>query len=307
VSGLGLGVSLRGDVGGVGADGGLSLNFSAQRYALSGPYVRAFPSGWSFTRASTAYAQTPSGAWVAFAADAPRITERGLLIETAITNKVTCENANPTVTTGLTTNGDVAAVLSVVSDTAALAAAGLDAICTAGNVFELDNTLGVGTAGAVTTGMTGNTNPHTVSLYARMVSGTGTLRFIGADQGDLSTSGYARAAAEGLTPTANTSVFGLRVAAGAKVRFILLQMEERATVSSPVVTAGSTATRAADVPLNTLPAGTGTDDITVKWDAGTQTFDRSTLADVDVLNLATAGAGGWLGRYIETVTVDVNP
>jgi len=63
-------------------------NFTTSQYQLSGA-VYGDPSlipGWTFTRASTGYAETAAGALVAFASGAPRITDKGLLVEEARTN-----------------------------------------------------------------------------------------------------------------------------------------------------------------------------------------------------------------------------
>lgn len=63
-------------------------DFRAGRYKLGRRQYRhpsAIP-GWSFTRASTGYAETSAGALVPFASGAPRITDRGLLVEQASTN-----------------------------------------------------------------------------------------------------------------------------------------------------------------------------------------------------------------------------
>jgi len=67
--------------------------------------------GWSFTRASTGYAQTQSGLLLLFASGAPRITDKGLLIEGARTNlclqSQTFDNASWT-KSGATISADAA-------------------------------------------------------------------------------------------------------------------------------------------------------------------------------------------------------
>ena len=83
------------------------------------------------------------------------------------TNKVTCRKANPVDTANVLKAGDAASVLSVVDDTAALAAAGLSGICTSGKVYKLDNSLGVDLAYAIILGAAGNLNTHIMSVYAR--------------------------------------------------------------------------------------------------------------------------------------------
>jgi len=65
-------------------------NFTTSQYQLSGA-VYGDPSlipGWTFTRASTGYAETVAGTLTSFASGAPRITDRGLLVEEARTNLI---------------------------------------------------------------------------------------------------------------------------------------------------------------------------------------------------------------------------
>ena len=63
-------------------------DFTRGRYKLGKRQARnpASLPGWTFTRASTGYAETAAGALVAFASGAPRITDKGLLVEEAGTN-----------------------------------------------------------------------------------------------------------------------------------------------------------------------------------------------------------------------------
>lgn len=66
---------------------GLDLDFVRGRYALNSPY-RASPSdlsGWSYSRTGPGVAETAAGALAQFAAGAPRITDRGLLVESTRT------------------------------------------------------------------------------------------------------------------------------------------------------------------------------------------------------------------------------
>jgi len=105
--------------------------------------------------------------------------EKGWFGGPGYTNKCTCNKANPTDTTNITKNGDAASVLSVVNDSAALAAgvaSGLHELgACAGNVYKLDNSAGSTVAWVTVSGTTGNTNPHTVSAYVR---GSGSCRVI---------------------------------------------------------------------------------------------------------------------------------
>jgi hypothetical protein len=209
--------------------------------------------GYSFSRAHTnftsAYAQTAAGVLVPFAAAAPRITDRGLLIEGARTNKSTNYNAAPN---GSLTNvikfGDAAATLTEVDDSAALAAAGLQNICPSGKVFKLDNTAGVAAAVAWCAGVTGNTNTHTASAYVR--GGTGSFAQYSAGGTPYgawaASSSYVRRVGT-FTPVDASRVCAIVADAGQVVYFILNQLEEGGFVSSPIVVAGASATRAADV------------------------------------------------------------
>ena len=67
----------------------VALDFTRNLYRSGTPVVKGSPSllsGWTFTRDSTGYAETAAGALVAFASGAPRITDKGLLVEEARTN-----------------------------------------------------------------------------------------------------------------------------------------------------------------------------------------------------------------------------
>jgi hypothetical protein len=201
----------------------------------------------SLSRASPGYAQTLAGTWQSFGSNVLRITDQGLLIEEARTNKCTNFNANPTDTTNITLSGDAAATLTVVDDTAALAAAGLQNIATSGKVFKLDNSGGSGSADAIIGGATGNTNAHSVSAFARVTAGNAFIRFNGSNVVTYSTSSYARGSATNIVPL-STATVTIRANAGSVVYFILNQLEEGPFVTSPIVTAGASATRAADIP-----------------------------------------------------------
>ena len=63
-------------------------DFTRGRYKLGKRQARnpASLPGWTFTRASTGYAETAAGALTSFASGAPRITDKGLLVEEARTN-----------------------------------------------------------------------------------------------------------------------------------------------------------------------------------------------------------------------------
>ena len=75
----------------LGLDEGSALwRFAEGRYWIDEPVQLA--EALSCSRASTGLALNADGAWVAFAADVPRITDRGLLVEPAATNLLTRSN-----------------------------------------------------------------------------------------------------------------------------------------------------------------------------------------------------------------------
>jgi hypothetical protein len=101
-------------------------------------------------------------------------TAEGLYSSLALTNKVTAVKANPAsgVTTNITKAGDAASTLGTVQDVAALVTAGLDVICSTGEVYDFDNTAGIAAALYTVEGVSGNTNTHAGEIYARVVSGS---------------------------------------------------------------------------------------------------------------------------------------
>jgi hypothetical protein len=67
----------------------LDLDFAKGVYALNGPRLPAFPTGWSFSRTDTngiATALDLAGNVIQFATGVPRTTNRGILVEEARTN-----------------------------------------------------------------------------------------------------------------------------------------------------------------------------------------------------------------------------
>ena len=232
----------------------VAMHFDANRYFVKGMGEVPLSSILSVSRASTGYAQTAAGVLVPFAANVPRLGI-GLLPEEARTNKSTNYNANPTDLTNVTKSGDAAAVLSVVDDTAALLAAGLNNIASSGKVYKLDNSAGVAAATAGPAGFNGNTNTHSVSSYIRGGAGAiGLQDTAGTEFSTFTASGsYIRRSWVGAGGS------GLRITritanAGQIIYFILNQLEEGAFVTSPIVIAGASATRAADVPQLIGPA-----------------------------------------------------
>jgi len=172
-----------------------------------------------------------------------------LLLEGPATNKITARKHNPLDTSNLTKTGDAAAVLSVVDDSAALAAAGLSAICTAGTVYRLDNSAGSGAAWAKVSGAVGNTNAHSFGVYARR-TGAAASAFLTGGTGSASVAGsaYAWTGSANVTPASTSAVLEIGANAGAVVHFILPSLVE--AVSQGSIIPGDTltaVTRATDL------------------------------------------------------------
>lgn len=245
------------------ADRGFSFALSAFRQGSVEYSAPTSVTGFSLTRASAKTAGFLSALLISVSSGALAWTDRGALIEEARTNKCQNHNANPTVTTGITVSGDAAATLTIVNDAAALAAAGLSNVCTSGNVYKFDNSAGSTNAFAVLPGSVGNTNQHIQSCYGR---GSGNWAFglhAGVDSGGVGlaalTGSYTRRmGVAGAVPTATSGCMRIQIAAGAVLYFILNQLEEGLFGTSPIVTAGAAATRAADAatwasPFETYP------------------------------------------------------
>lgn len=200
-----------------------------------------------------------------------------VLNEAASTNKCTNFNANPTDLTNVTKGGDAAATLTVVDDSAALAAAGLDQVCSSGKVYKLDNSAGSSDATAQPAGQTGNTNQHTVSAFWRG-SGTGIIRLAGTVLASKPIpSAYERTVAENVTPVDAFRNAFVVASPGAVIYFILNQLEESDTVSTPIVVAGSSVTRPADVTASVVASRAAdiaeiTDLSLINWNASEGTF-----------------------------------
>lgn len=240
---------------------GLSLGFLKDRQSdfVNFNLSASLPSGMTYTRNdAVATYRDSAGVMQVSAVNTPRFDHTsagiplGMLFEDTRQNKCTDYNANPTDTTGWTKAGDANATFTVVSDTVALGLSKLNGVCSSGNVYKLDNSLGSGVAYVTNSGTTGNTNNHSYSIYARG-DGTGVI-------GDLRRSGsgatlvdinagavYSRVVNEDMTSDGTSNALRVVADAGKVVYFILAQQEEAAFCSTPIVTAGATATRELDL------------------------------------------------------------
>lgn len=200
---------------------------------------------------------------------------QGQLIEEARTNFSTNTNLNPSATTNLTKTGDAAATLTVVSDTAALAAIGLS-----GNVFKLDNSAGSTNARVQASGTIGSTATCTISAYWRG-SGTGGLHSgFGTESAAAVPAAYVRRDWQS-TSGETGRVFSIFATAGSIVYFILNQIEIGAFVTSPIAIAGSTVTRAASDIRRTLGSELNASGFSMYWRGVVPSNSGVALGQVD--------------------------
>ena len=172
----------------------------------------------------------------------------GCLFEPAITNKCNHYNASPDAGfTNLFLGGDPAASMSRVDASSSLASAGLGELGS-GLVLQLDNSAGVADANINVTASPGNTNTHTASVWGRRISGSNSWEVGNAAGSSVSTSDaetWTRLART-YSPSSPTQQMSMRCQAGVVAQFLLAQYEELAVASSPIVTAGASASRAVD-------------------------------------------------------------
>lgn len=233
--------------------------------------------GWSFTRASAGYAEDSAGNLIAFPANEPRITDRGLLIEEARTNYVW-----NSVMAGAVAGSPGAAPTYWVTSGSSPASVGLTQTIATGvenGLAYLEVTLSgtptaTGGTGYYFTGVTDNVlvstgQTWTASAYARLVgvpSGVTsvTLGIVERDAGGASTGNSTTAMALGSTMArfvhtrTMTGATTVKAQASASVNFTsgvplnvtyriyAPQMEQGAFATSPILTATGVATRAAD-------------------------------------------------------------
>lgn len=155
---------------------------------------------------------------------------KGALIEPPRTNKCTCRKANPVDTTNLVPGGTTT---TIVGSLDALTVAGLSGICN-GNVYE---TVLPHNAAVVIGGEVGNVNPHSSSVYARVISGGGVQFGQGlSTRPTFDNSDFELIEQANVVPvdTLRTLVFYNQSGAESVVQWILPQLEEGAFCTSPI-------------------------------------------------------------------------
>ncbi len=209
----------------------------------------------AFTRSSQGIYRNAMGTSLGIAAaDVSRhefITEGqpiGLLMEPPITNKNVNYNANPDPSLyGIVIGGG--GVLRRTEDAAVLFDSGLNQVCTSGYVVEVDNLTNGNTSQVWIWAPVGNTNRHSCSVFARKDSASTGRTFLELEavraKEFTNTATYERVT---LTddPPFDTRRLGIIVEPFSRAWFVLNQLEEVATPSSPIVTAGAATSRARD-------------------------------------------------------------
>lgn len=216
-------------------------------------FLSNLPSMATFERGSPATTRNNMGKLVEVSNNMPRFdhtadgTPLGLYLEPASTNKCEGFNINPSDITGFTTNNQ--GILSVVDDMAELAAAGLDDICTNGMVFKAEAT-SASTFAVYIPGTCGNTNAHSLQLYARGTGAGGRTGRISLGGGTMDIGfvgeGYTLYKHENIIPNSAGRKFTLSIDGNDTLYFILYQLEESTECSSLIPVKGSSTSRLGD-------------------------------------------------------------
>ena len=274
--GIGLGLVAQAIYGGVG-DNALNdygtphflADFIESEYRNNGPLSSSFTAltGLTFTRASTGYAQTAAGVLVPFASGAPRITDKGLLIEGAMTNLClrsqefdnafwSKTNITLSADAGIAPDGTQTADLFTVTSTAVTTtsiATGSAVVVSGTNcaaTVYVENVSRTGTnASFILRDHTAATNKITGTLNwdAMTISGTGaSIARLG------STNWYRITLVDSAWTSGNAAILyvgsiGLSLTAGQAWHAWGAQLEAAAFPSSYIPTTTTSATRAADV------------------------------------------------------------
>jgi hypothetical protein len=264
--------------------------------------------GWTYARTGSATGRNADGTVETFAADVPRITDQGLLIEAAATNLLLRSQEFDNASWTKTAAG--AGLAPVVTANAATAP---DGTTTADQVvFNLGGSNTLSDFSTLDQSATvANATAYAASVWLRASSPVTLLcRHAGqAGYASLSvTTAWQRfTRVETSISTSAPFALGLRGGLGASgsatVEVWGAQLELGSAATSYVTTAGSTASRTADTATLVLPAGSSSDPIVVEHTGGTVSTTRASLGNPLLLDLGGGSGGGWVGNYIETVTV----
>jgi hypothetical protein len=299
-----------------------SATFSVESALVSltfpgGPFVIGVQSAnqiggladWSYSRAGVAYAANADGTLSSFATDAPRITDQGLLIEDDAENLLLRSQAF-----------DNAAWVKYAAGTGAVpvvtanAASAPDGTMTADQIaFSLGGSNTSGDFSTIDQLVTvANATPYRGSVWLRAAAPVAILcRHVGSGGYtvlNVTTAWQRFVIAETSAATSIYFTLGLRggsfgSAIAATVEIWGGQLEQGTSASSYIPTDAAAVVRPADSASIALPSGNATDEIVIDWTGGSVSFARSTLSDPAILNIGGASGGGWVGTFVETVTM----
>lgn len=257
--------------------------------------------GWAFSRSTANYAADLTGTLTSFAIDAPRVTDKGLLIEGAATNVLlqsqTFDNAS---WTSLISGSGLAPVVTANAATAPDGTATADQV-----VFSLNGGSASGDISMLSQALTGlsSSTAYAGGLWIKSATPCTILfrHVAGGAYSSLSvtTSWQRFTVAETSIAIVGDFQFGLRGVIGptgsATVQVWGGQLETGSVNSSYIPTTTVAVARGADVATLTL-SGASTADVTAN---GTTT--RAAAASPLVLGAASGGA--WVGSYVTRVVV----
>ena len=256
-------------------------------------FTSTLPAGITFSRSGAGTSFTAAGGVTSFATGVARITDKGLLIEPARTNVAANTNLNPANTTGISLiDTGTGASVAIVTDATELASIGLT-----GNVYRLI----AGTSSAfanLTSSGTLNTNPHVLSVYARGGSGALSYSSGGISHTFTANTAYRRVVSSAEAPSSIGRTMLVRADTGQTVYFILHQVEEGSTPTSPIFTTGTAATRGVDVA--TIPVPTGKTIARVTYGANTK-IDITGLVAGSTFDLVTNRPWVGVGNEIKSL------
>ncbi len=277
----------------------------------------AAATGWVFTRSTVGYGQTLAGALTSFAIDAPRVTDQGLLIESAATNNLlqsqtlddaAWTNVNVTVTADNTTAPDGTLTADKVAATATSATIFNQTVTgggsASGNTGSIYAKKGTG-ATVLNVFALRNSTTATNLVFITLNYDTGAIAYLAGSTGASAVqlaNGWWRvilSVAAGISDGDDllfyAGDFGNSQAAGNFFYAWGGQVEAGTVPSSYIPTVAAPVTRGADAATLTR-AGAHIADVT----SGGATTRPATATP---LNLGSSSAGAWVGSYVTRVVV----
>ena len=226
------------------------VNPKLQSYIINNSIVApsAFETAY-FTRSSTGTKANPNGVFDTFATNTMRRHSDGLLVHTGVQNKCENNNFNPTDLTGMVVSGNATATASVVDKSEFIAGTEIERLCTSGMVYEIDNTLGgSGDKEISINGAAGALAAFAMSAWVMTENGVSgqRIQFDVDGSSEFVSVGQFTQVSNLVTATNTGRTFKVVCPPGAKLWFILNQLQAGSTVTEPVLTNGAAATTAAD-------------------------------------------------------------